>query len=79
MRKSVKNFTEAMERKLKKNDWKGGWDTCDETRLLTLLSLEFVELKKAVLGLKSKAEIQEECVDVANFAMMIFDNSTKEG
>jgi len=81
IRKSVKVFAEAMELKLKENDYKGGWhdrsgwDEENFAYLLRRLKEEVVELENSAHN--SHKEIKKECVDVANFAMMIFDNSTK--
>lgn len=66
------SFTHAMESKLRKNDHKGGWDHLSERQLLELLTDEWDELYYEVIT-NNKDAIMDEAVDVANFAMMIFD------
>lgn len=78
IRPEVMKFAEAMERKLRKNDHKGGWNTSEFWYLSTRLEEERRELDRAIIRAvrsnKWKAVIGE-AVDVANFAMMIADNA----
>ena len=83
-------FSEIMETKLKKNDNKGGWDNCEIDWLISRLKEEVKEIEDAWLIKKndfgrsagegfllcpSSEDIQNECADVANFAMMIADKT----
>ena len=78
MRDAVKEFANAMEKKLQKHDHDRGvegWKQDATADLLGWLKNEVVELEVALISEdKSNEEIGEECADVANFAMMIFDN-----
>jgi len=70
LRPEVKRFAEEMERQLRNNDHKGGWENCDRTFLLN----ELVKNYKALLATGKKENILRRCVNIANFAMMIADN-----
>lgn len=85
MRSEVMWFANQMEKKLQKTGYKGDRDTwlmCSETHLLRRLLDEAEELVVAVreeerirrgrVGLNA---IISECVDVANFAMMLADRA----
>ena len=83
--KPVLKFAKMMQYKLDKNKFKESkemnlgsegrtWHQCSITWLLTRLYDELVELNDAINEGKPNEEIQKECADVANFAMMIFDN-----
>lgn len=83
--KQVLEFAKLMQYKLDKNKFKDcetmnpknkgrTWHQCSINWLLTRLYDEVVELNDAVNEGKPNDEIQKECADVANFAMMIFDN-----
>ena len=77
IRQAVINFAEAMECKLKTKDTehgKTGWlDTsCNINHLLERLIEEVDEAKDALNDCNSEA-LSKECVDIANFAMMISD------
>ena len=70
----VSHFAEAMEQKLKENDYKGGWSGCTPSWLLRRLRAEINELARALKHHKrTPALIAREAADVANFAMMIAD------
>lgn len=71
-RKALAEFTTHMELRLRENDHKGktGWRGWSKKALLNQLLLEVMELIEA----KDDDSIRLECCDVANFAMMIFDN-----
>jgi len=83
MRKAVSRFAEAMENKLKKHDGdrgKDGWldmTSCTPGWLFGRLTQERAELSLALdirpYSKETRQRIREECIDVANFAMMIFD------
>lgn len=82
MRKEVEWFVEQMEKKLKENEHKGGWEKETYEMLIALLECEVDELKWAInhhsnLG-ASPVHIINECADVANFVMMIADNTKRD-
>lgn len=71
-RPALANFTRHMELVLRENDYKGrrGWWHLDTEDLLSMLQEEVLELAAA----KNDDDRRKECCDIANFAMMIFDN-----
>lgn len=81
-RPEVVDFAVTMEAKLRANDHKGGWGSCDADTLVQKLEFELAELKLALQKQASTPymleelieEVRRECADVANFAMMISDN-----
>ena len=85
LRPSVLSFALLMERVLRDNDHKGGWQDCEPDWLLTRLRQEVNELDEAMRkgtiarhdesGRTSDwpADVPREAADVANFAMMIVD------
>lgn len=78
IRQSIMLFALEMERKLRLNDHKGGWENTKDGVLLNKLRVESGELYSALVdpGLGSNSEsVIEEAADVANFAMMIADNA----
>ena len=86
LRPRVRKFAEQMELALRDNDHKGGWKECSNGYLLTRLREEADELEEAISCLAMPAEfytgpyrqafvIEGEAADVANFAMMIWDNN----
>ena len=75
IRNEVKSFALLMETKLRKNDYKGGWEKESFTYLFGRLDDEMKELNRAVASAKTDYNrITDELVDVANFCMMISDN-----
>jgi len=87
MRKPIEIFANKMETKLQaKDDERGecGWlsSNCSVRFLFNRLKQEIIELDSA-FGDCNPCNLEEECIDVANFAMMISDrirgrkNSTK--
>lgn len=76
LRGPVVRFAVLMEEVLEDNDRKGGWSHMTTGELLRRAGQELKELRKA---LKKKGEdskhICDEAADVANFCMMIADNS----
>lgn len=73
IRPEVMRFAEAMEKKLKKNDYKGGWKKMGHYELCARIYSELDEL----ISEESNGGKKLEAVDIANFAMMIFDNLTE--
>ena len=62
-----------MEYKLAKNDHKGGWRKKGSAYCIRRARQELVELEEA-LARDDVEDAMEECADVANFVMMLFDN-----
>ena len=71
-RPQVQRFAEQMEKVLKENDHKGGWDNMHPLELLNRMKEETTKLADALENGFEDASIKE-TTDVANFAMMIFD------
>ena len=71
-RPEVTNFADAMEAKLRKNDYKGHWHYTGLQYLSMRLTQEREELRRAV-DRGNPEEVLNEAADVANFAMMIAD------
>ncbi len=71
-RPALNTFGWQMELKLRANDYKGetGWRDLTKKELLIRLLGEVIELA----GAKDDDHCKRECCDVANYAMMIFDN-----
>lgn len=63
-----------------KNMRKGGWHHLSDLYLLRRARQELAELEEALADPEGNAErIGKECADVANFVMMIADNSNRRG
>jgi len=86
VRSEVKAFSEIMEQKLKENDHKSHWGNLENSWLIGRLKDELKELENAIYKAPSQdaewqekldIELQRECADIANFAMMIADNVKK--
>ena len=69
-KKDYMNIFEAMEGKLRENDHKGGWENCKESYLTNRLYEEIEEF--------FDTKDVNELIDVANFAMMIWDNRQRK-
>lgn len=78
IRAEVLRFASLMELRLRQNDHKPGWDGESLRDLLVRLRQEASELSKEI-GKREcdlcEGKVAEEAADVANFAMMIADNS----
>ncbi len=75
-RKELQNFAIQMESVLRLNDYKGGWqDMADEEIIARILeeTAEIITAKACISGNSPETE----CIDVANFAMMLWDNIMK--
>ena len=70
----VENFSSAMVDKLNANSGKGGWENTSIHELFCRLLNEVDELGEAIRTGGYSGYMPDEAVDVANFAMMIFDN-----
>lgn len=74
---SINPLVSAMIKKLlDKEGEKTGWSYCNIAQLLSSLKVEVNELSQAA-DLCDPSEVMKEAVDVANFAMMLFDNASK--
>lgn len=78
LRPEVVAFAQAMERKLRANDHKGGWEDEDPEWLMDRLKEEVAELDRAIttrdggpLSGRAMKRVIREASDVANFAMML--------
>ena len=69
LRKPLMRFAQLQEKVLQDNDHKGGWEEMKLWDLIECLEEEVDELKESLIG----EDMQKECADVSNFAMMIFD------
>jgi hypothetical protein len=74
VREELARFAEAMEEKLLANDHKTHWNTVSLTYLRHRLGMELEELDRAFISGAGEEQVQGEAVDVANFAMMLYDN-----
>lgn len=77
IREEVLEFAAYMESVLRKNDWKGGWK---QDSIESLFDKMKEEVKEVEVAIKEKTpfhsdDLQKEVADVANFAMMIFNNN----
>lgn len=71
LRPEVRAFAAAMEKQLRANDHKGGWQ---EEKVLWLLGRLREETDELSNALECRDCVLAEAADVANFAMMIADN-----
>ena len=79
MRIQVKRFAEEMEKVLARHDnHKSGYQACTYHYLFGRLLDEVRELHAAIYEDDNNADIVNECVDIANFAMMIADKHLKK-
>jgi len=84
IRPAIMRFAQLMERELRENDYKGGWEDMSDEELVFRTKEELMELERAMhtscpyCGDKMKHldndDVRSEAADVANFLMMIVDN-----
>jgi len=72
VRPEVAEFAVALELKLRKNDHKCSWKEQPIEAHIKLLEIELMEFKVALKFLGDE-EAAKECVDIANFALIIRD------
>ncbi|MFW6028756.1 MAG: hypothetical protein ACOCRO_00735 [Halanaerobiales bacterium] len=72
-RQSVEDFADHMEKILRLNDHKGGWQGAPCHQLYGKLIEEVMELGHALLN-SNPENIRHEAVDVGNIAHMFYDN-----
>ena len=77
LRTEVLLFAYAMEQKLRKNDHKGGWKNRTNGELWHKFHGEIREFDEAMINRATNdpRPILMEAVDIANYSMMIADNS----
>lgn len=76
LRDPLQKFAIEMERQLRENDHKDGWDGLSMQQLINRVRQETGELEQAIQKARrddSWGKVIEEAADVANFAMMIAD------
>ncbi|KKN50936.1 hypothetical protein LCGC14_0628010 [marine sediment metagenome] len=73
LRPAVRSFAEAMEARLRENDHKGGWgeNKCSIAYLERRLLEEYTEYQGQV-SCETGNTPEWECVDISNFAMMLY-------
>jgi len=69
IRKEIEWFAEKMEKVLRKNDDKGGWEDEAPEYLINQVKVNLSQLERLPTNRIIKC-----CVDIANYAMMIADN-----
>jgi len=74
--KAIERFKISMIKKLntKKNSKKKHWKSHTVNELKELLFNEYVELNSSIINKDLIENIQDECIDVANFAFFIYNN-----
>ena len=80
-RPEVSWFATEMEKRLRENDWKEGWDECDVPYLLGRAEANLSLIRLALIDNNSpslQAFAIKCCADCANFCMMIADNAHTE-
>lgn len=78
VRSEVGDFAVAMEKKLRKNDHKTGWKDQPIEAHIRLLKIEMMELEVA-LDFLTFNDVCNECVDIANFALIIRNKLMTQG
>ncbi len=78
VRPILEKFARHMEKKLRENDYKGGWQSSTIRSLIDRIRDETIELSNAAMATANLEDIQGEAIDVANFAMMIFDKAEEK-
>jgi hypothetical protein len=72
-------FAKAMDEVLVRNDSKGGWWDCDikylQARLVEELGEYFAMVAKGSPSCYQTYQFRKELIDIANFAMMLWDRS----
>lgn len=77
VRTPVKQFSVEIEKKLRKNDHRGGWKDCKNTYLLSLLKEHVKKLEDDLIN-QDDSRIIPSSADLGAIAMMIADNARKE-
>ena len=77
VRPEVMKFAEALEKVLKKNDYKGGWSEMSLGEIFDRIQDEMDEAKiewNAVKKREQYEKVSMELIDVTNFCMMFYNN-----
>jgi hypothetical protein len=74
---SVQKFSEDMERKLELNKHKGHWRGCPILHFRQKIIQKVGRLGTEIVR-KNTESVKDECVHIANFAMMIYENCEVE-
>lgn len=74
VRDEIGFFAEEMEKQLKANEHKGGWENSSYEHLGKELNDNLWKLDKC----SSHSEYRRRCANIANFAMMLADNDRRE-
>jgi hypothetical protein len=76
-RKELTAFARAMEKVLRQNDWKHGWENDSVKALVDRIWDEIREMEVAMSNYQKNCALpedaQKELVDIANFCMMAWD------
>lgn len=75
VRHEIGLFSEEMEKQLKANDHRGGWHDCTNEYLFHQMSRHYARIRNRSV---SHSEFQRRCVNIANYAMMLFDNDARK-
>ena len=86
IRPAMMRFAAEMERVLRANDYKGGWERMTDRQIASRILDEAKEADRAAVDLmvshtptqKHRAALLKEAVDVANFGMMLMDPDREE-
>jgi hypothetical protein len=73
IRPELKKFAQFQESVLKSNDYKGGWRNMSLNSLFDDLVKNIDEARETIKG-RNAALFRKQITDIANYAMMIFDN-----
>lgn len=81
LRPAVQRFAEAMEKLLRENDHKNGWEHLTNSQIFSRITDERDELLIALTDpadFSRGCKVRHEAVDLANFCMMLFDNNQRK-
>jgi hypothetical protein len=74
-RKVVSQFAYDMEKQLKANDHKIGWEREHHQDLTGFMSRQWEQLRKELIKIdRDKYKVTQLCANIANYAMMVADN-----
>lgn len=76
VRPEVKKFAIAMEKRLRKNDYKGGWHKEKPAYFVNKIIIHSAQLSNDV----SYGELYDstiDCINIANYCMMLYVNNEK--
>jgi len=80
LRPAVQRFAETMEKILRENDHKNGWEHMTNAEIFFRITQERDELLIALhdpADFARGCKVRAEAVDLANFCMMLFDNNQR--